>query len=60
MLRKAIAHINRLRQFLESELPAQREALHAEFHADLAKTGKWEMAPIMKLSDRSKVAERRK
>jgi len=60
LVRKAISHINALRQFLESELPAQREALHAEFQANLAKTGKWEMAPITKLSDRSKVAERRK
>ena len=57
---KAISHINALRQFLESELPAQREALHAEFQVNLAKTGKWEMAPITKLSDRNKVAERRK
>jgi hypothetical protein len=60
LVRKAIAHINTLRQFLESQLPAQRVALHAEFQAKLAKTGKWEMAPIMKLSDCSKVAERRK
>jgi hypothetical protein len=57
---KAISHINALRQFLESEIPAQREALHAEFQSNLAKTGEWEMAPIVKLSDRSKVAARRK
>jgi hypothetical protein len=57
---KAISHINALRQFLESELPAQREALHAEFQANLAKTGKWEWAPTVNFSDRSKVAERRK
>jgi hypothetical protein len=57
---KAISHINALRLFLESELPAQRESLHAEFQANLAKTGMWEMAPIAKLSDRSRVAERRK
>jgi hypothetical protein len=60
LVREAISHINALRQFLESELTAQREALHAEFLANLAMTGKWEMAPITKLSDRSKVAERRK
>jgi hypothetical protein len=57
---EAISHINALRQFLESELPAQREALDAEFQANLAETGMWEMAPIAKFSDRSKVAERRK
>lgn len=57
---KAIFHINALRQFLESGLPAQREALHAEFRDNLAKTGKWEWAPFTKLSDRNKVAERRK
>lgn len=56
---KAITHINALRRFLESELPAQRKALYAEFKANLAKTGKWEMAP-MKIPDHSKVAERRK
>lgn len=57
---KAISHINALRQFLESEIPALREALDAEFQADLAKTIKLEMAPIVKLTDRSKIAERRK
>jgi hypothetical protein len=60
LVRKAIFHINELRQFLESELQIQREALHVEFQDNLAKTGEWEMAPIVKFSDRSKVAERRK
>ena len=60
LVHKAISHIRVLRQFLESELPAQREALHAEFQDNLAKTGKWEWAPVMNFSDRSKVAERRK
>jgi hypothetical protein len=57
---RAVSHINALRQFLEAELPAQRNALQAEFHAHLERTGKWEMAPIMKVSDRGKVAERRR
>lgn len=60
LILKAISHIKTLRQFLESELPAQREALYAEFQADLAKTGKWEMAPLTNISDRNKIAKRRK
>jgi hypothetical protein len=60
LIRKAISHINALRLFLESELPAQREALHSEFASNLAQTGKWEWAPLTEISDRSKVAEKRK
>ncbi len=59
LVQRAVSHINALRNFLEAELPAQRVALHTDFLANFQKTGKWEMAPIMKLSDRSKVAERR-
>lgn len=60
LVQKAVAHINALREFLEKELPAQRTSLHAEFQANFRETGKWEMAPIMKLSDRSRIAERRR
>lgn len=37
---RIMSHISALRQFLESELPAQRETLYAESQADLAKTSK--------------------
>lgn len=60
IVQRAVYHINALRSFLEAELPAQRVALHADFLTSFQETGKWEMAPIMKLSDRSKVAERRR
>jgi len=60
IVQAAVFHISALRSFLEAELPAQRVALHADFLANFQETGKWEMAPIMKLSDRSKVAERRR
>jgi len=60
LVQKAVAHINALHHFLEADLPARRAALHAEFQASFQTTGKWEMAPIMKLTDRSKIAVRRK
>lgn len=60
IVQAAISHINALRSSLEAELPVQRGVLHAEFLAHFQKTGRWEMAPIMKQSDRSKVAERRR
>lgn len=60
IVKRAVFHINALRTFLEAELPAQRVALHADFLASFQETEQWEMAPIMKLSDRSKVAERRR
>lgn len=60
LIQQAVSHINILRNFLEAELPAQHIALHADFVENFNKTGKWEMAPIMKPSDRSKVAERRR
>ncbi|WP_144427544.1 hypothetical protein [Nostoc piscinale] len=59
LVQRAISHINSLCQFLETELSAQRVAIYAEFKANFEKTGKWEMTPIIKLSDRSKITERR-
>lgn len=60
LVQRSVAHINNLCQFLETELSTQRFSLYAEFQANFEKTGKWEMAPIIKFSNRSKITERRR
>ncbi len=60
LLRRAIAHIEVLKRFVESEISAQRLVVYSEFREYLAKGGKLEMAPIVKLSDRASVSQRRK
>jgi len=60
LIQRAILHISAVREHLEAEIPAHRLGLHTEFLATFQKTGQWEMAPLMKLSDRSKLAERRR
>lgn len=60
LLQQAIQHIEALKQFIEADLSVQRNAVYVEFQENLAKTGKWEMAPIVKFPDRAKISERRK
>lgn len=57
---EALAHIASLRQFLEADLSTKRTSLHLQFQANFQKTGKWEIAPVVQLSDRSKITERRR
>ena len=60
LLRQAGAHIVALHQFLDAEVPARRASLYAEFREHLRKTGSWKLASVARMSDRSKVAKRRR
>lgn len=60
LLQRALVHISALQSFLESGMMDKRQALHKEFLLELKESKEIELAPIMKLSDRSKIGERRK
>ena len=60
LVRRALAHIDVLKQFVDSEISEKRYAVYSEFQEHLAKGGSWEMAPIVSPSDRANIADRRK
>lgn len=60
LLRCAMAHIEGLKNAIIADIEAQRIPVYDEFKTVFAKDGKWEIAPLVKLSDRSKVSQRRK
>ncbi len=60
LLRRAIVHIDNLHQWVTRDLETKRIAIYQTFRDDFKNTGRWEMAPLVKLSDRAKISRRRK
>lgn len=59
LVRRALRHFAHLRSYLDREMERLRPEVYADFARALAETGKWEMAPMVVLTDRSKVGKRR-
>jgi hypothetical protein len=59
MVRHAIAHITGAVNFLSTTIEKQRAELYNEFKTQFAKDGKWEMAPLARVPDRSNISKRR-
>jgi hypothetical protein len=60
LLQRAITHIENLKEFIATELEAKRLAVYAEFREAFARDGRWEEAPIVTMSDRSRISQRRR
>jgi len=59
LLHRAIKHIESLKEFVEVQLETRRLLAYSEFQEEFENDGKWEAAPMVKISDRSKVSRRR-
>jgi hypothetical protein len=59
LLHRAIKHIESLKEFVEVQIGTRRLLVYSEFQKAFAKDGKWEATPMVKMSDRSRVARRR-
>ena len=60
LLKRTMVHIENLKIAISGEIEALRLEVYEEFKADFAQDSNREMVPLVKLSDRSKVSERRK
>jgi hypothetical protein len=60
LLKRAILHIATLLQFTDGRLPTLRAELYAEFKTAFEKGDKFELVPLVHLSDREEIGKARK
>ena len=60
LLLQAVAHIEKLKQFITVDLESKRLSIYDKFREDFGANGQWEMAPLVRMSDRSRISKRRK
>ena len=59
MVQFAVSHITAMIGFLSDTIEKKRVELNAEFATRIVADGRWEMAPLYTVSDRTKIATRR-
>jgi hypothetical protein len=60
LVKRAIKHIGAVKGALSVDIELRRRVLYDEFDAAFAKDGKWEMAPLARISDRDGISKRRR
>jgi hypothetical protein len=59
LLERAVAHVERMKAYIDGEVDRVRLEVYAEFKEANARGEKWEMAPIYHASNRADIAKRR-